>query len=165
MLTSASLLKKLFGIPTFGTTPGYTLHFPSMRWEELINDPKLILVLVFFFTVSYPQLLAFLMDVSDRVEKEPAHSPLVQALENGAAEVVGANWSEKISEWLVFFLAPAPFVFSSARPLTCSSSVPFPTSITFLSSLGDLLLVDLKRFRNYNWSLVVDLLRAARNKV
>jgi len=74
---------------------------------------------------SNTQLLGLFMDVSDRVEKEKADSPLVLALEDNAQHVVGVDWRQNI---------------------------------------GDQLLADLNRFRRYNWSSVVDLLRAARNK-
>ena len=36
------------------------------------------------------------MDVSDRVEKEKADSPLVLALEDNAQHVVGVDWRQNI---------------------------------------------------------------------
>lgn len=42
------------------------------------------------------QLLGFFMDVSDRVEKEKADSPLVLALEENAQHIVGVDWRQNI---------------------------------------------------------------------
>lgn len=40
---------------------------------------------------------ARLQDVSDRIEKEPAESPIVLTLENGGRAVVRTNWRMHIS--------------------------------------------------------------------
>ena len=50
----------------------------------------------FFWTKS--RKLAFFQDVSDRVEKEPFTSPIVQALERGGLSVVKRDWRENITE-------------------------------------------------------------------
>lgn len=44
--------------------------------------------------------LAFFQDVSDRVEKETYMSPIVQALELGAATVCKGDWRSNITEEL-----------------------------------------------------------------
>jgi hypothetical protein len=82
-------------------------------------------ILLCILTTQPPQLLSFLMDVSDRVEKESADSAVVVALETNTGRVIGSDWRQYISEALM---------------------------------------LDLRRFRNYKWSSLVDLLRAARNK-
>eukprot|EP00050_Salpingoeca_kvevrii_P019207 m.83615 g.83615 ORF g.83615 m.83615 type:complete len:858 (+) comp8307_c0_seq1:286-2859(+) len=57
--------------------------------EEAVNHPC-------FWDAG--KRLRFLMDVSDRIEKEPAESPLVQALESNAALVVGESWLARIGK-------------------------------------------------------------------
>lgn len=42
-------------------------------------------------------MCACLQDVSDRIEKEPADSPIVLTLENGGRAVVRTNWRMHIS--------------------------------------------------------------------
>jgi hypothetical protein len=98
------------------------------------------------------QLLGFFMDVSDRVEKEKADSPLVLALEENAQHIVGLDWRQNIGRF-----------WCGGRSFCSSRSSQTRTDTLVL--LGDQLLEDLNRFRRYNWSSVVDLLRAARNKV
>ena len=44
--------------------------------------------------------LAFLQDVSDRIEKETVASFVVQSLEQGAVHVVGRDWKAVIGEEL-----------------------------------------------------------------
>ncbi|XP_064384152.1 serine/threonine-protein kinase/endoribonuclease IRE1-like isoform X2 [Halichondria panicea] len=44
--------------------------------------------------------LAFFQDVSDRIEKEPVNSPIVQALEQGGQCVVKGDWRNHISDEL-----------------------------------------------------------------
>ncbi len=44
--------------------------------------------------------LAFFQDVSDRIEKEPVNSPIVQALEQGGHCVVKGDWRNHISDEL-----------------------------------------------------------------
>jgi len=44
--------------------------------------------------------LAFFQDVSDRIEKETFMSPVVQALEQGAATVCRGDWRNNITEEL-----------------------------------------------------------------
>ncbi len=45
-------------------------------------------------------LVSILQDVSDRIEKEPATSPIVQALEQGARSVVRGDWRDNICDEL-----------------------------------------------------------------
>lgn len=42
--------------------------------------------------------LSFFLDISDRVEKEPPSSPIVQQMECSAETVVGNDWREKLTE-------------------------------------------------------------------
>jgi serine/threonine-protein kinase/endoribonuclease IRE1 len=44
--------------------------------------------------------LAFFQDVSDRIEKESYMSPIMQALETGAANVCRGDWRSNITEEL-----------------------------------------------------------------
>lgn len=57
----------------------------------------------FFWTAE--RRLAFLMDVSDRVEKAPAASPCVVELERNAVHIVGTDWRQAVSEDLLRDLA------------------------------------------------------------
>ena len=50
------------------------------------------------FFWSKTRRLAFFQDVSDRIEKEPFTSPIVQALEQGGLNVVRRDWREYITE-------------------------------------------------------------------
>ena len=50
------------------------------------------------FFWSKARTLAFFQDVSDRIEKEPFTSPIVQALEQGGLNVVRRDWRENITE-------------------------------------------------------------------
>ena len=49
---------------------------------------------------SKEKKLAFFQDVSDRIEKESASSPIVQALECGGVNVVCGDWRNNISDEL-----------------------------------------------------------------
>ena len=49
---------------------------------------------------SKARQLAFFQDVSDRIEKEPPHSSVVQALERGGVSVVKGDWRDNIGEEL-----------------------------------------------------------------
>lgn len=53
----------------------------------------------YFWTVE--RRLAFLMDVSDRVEKAMPSDPLVTCLEKNAKHIVGTDWRTAISEDLL----------------------------------------------------------------
>ena len=55
-------------------------------------------VLSHCFFWSENKQLNFFLDVSDRVEKEPMSSRLVQGMESGASVVVGNDWREHITE-------------------------------------------------------------------
>jgi len=41
---------------------------------------------------------AIVQDVSDRIEKEPATSPIMQSLESGGIAVVKGDWRNNITE-------------------------------------------------------------------
>ena len=47
---------------------------------------------------SKEKQLAFFQDVSDRIEKEPSTSPVMQSLEQGGLKVVRGDWRANISE-------------------------------------------------------------------
>ena len=55
-------------------------------------------VLSHCFFWSKARKLAFFQDVSDRIEKEPYTSPIVQALEQGGMSVVRRDWRENITD-------------------------------------------------------------------
>ena len=55
-------------------------------------------VLSHCFFWSKARKLAFFQDVSDRVEKEPYASPIIQALEQGGMIVVRRDWRENITD-------------------------------------------------------------------
>ena len=42
--------------------------------------------------------LSFFLDVSDRLEKEPVTSPVLQCIESRAKLVVGCDWINKITD-------------------------------------------------------------------
>jgi serine/threonine-protein kinase/endoribonuclease IRE1 len=66
-------------------------HDPQERptAQEVLHDC--------FFWLK-PTQLSFFQDVSDRIEKEPADSSIVLALERGGLSVIKNNWKENITE-------------------------------------------------------------------
>lgn len=123
---------------------------------------------------SPPSVLSVSKDVSDRIEKEPADSPIVVRLETAGRAVVRTNWRMHISVPLqtgtdththtqcLFpvvnsITPPLPLIHLSLTHLSSQNPVPFMTNTFFFS--------DLRRFRTYKGNSVRDLLRAMRNKV
>lgn len=89
-----------------------------------------------------------LQDVSDRIEKEPAESPIVVTLENGGRAVVRTNWRMHISV-----------------PLQIGTHTHTHRTTKPCAQLLVVYIPDLRRFRTYKGNSVRDLLRAMRNKV
>uniref|UniRef100_H3C8K2 Uncharacterized protein n=1 Tax=Tetraodon nigroviridis TaxID=99883 RepID=H3C8K2_TETNG len=87
------------------------LHFKQGSHEDIIAQnlieqmisteaetrPSCSCVLKHPFFWSPERQLLFFQDVSDRIEKEPAESPIVLTLENGGRAVVRTNWRMHIS--------------------------------------------------------------------
>uniref|UniRef100_A0A674MG83 Serine/threonine-protein kinase/endoribonuclease IRE1 n=1 Tax=Takifugu rubripes TaxID=31033 RepID=A0A674MG83_TAKRU len=87
------------------------LHFKQGLHEDIIAQnlieqmiaaaaetrPSCSCVLKHPFFWSPERQLLFFQDVSDRIEKEPADSPIVLTLENGGRAVVRTNWRMHIS--------------------------------------------------------------------
>lgn len=101
------------------------------------------------FFWSKARKLAFFQDVSDRIEKEPFTSPIIQALEQGGMNVVRRDWRENITDDLK---EGALYIIILSSFYHC-----YPGFAFFLP--------DLRKFRSYHGSSVRDLLRAMRNKV
>ena len=64
----------------------------------IISRPTSCEIVSHCFFWSKARKLAFFQDVSDRIEKEPFTSPIVQALEQGGLSVVRRDWRENITE-------------------------------------------------------------------
>ncbi len=69
-----------------------------MVQKESFDRPTTQAVLRHPLFWSRERVLAFLQDVSDRVDKEDADSALVESLERGRSEVVRANWHDWLDD-------------------------------------------------------------------
>eukprot|EP00051_Salpingoeca_urceolata_P004559 m.65888 g.65888 ORF g.65888 m.65888 type:complete len:1129 (-) comp13697_c0_seq2:209-3595(-) len=72
-----------------------------MLAEEADTRPTAAEVLAHPYFWSPAKQLAFLMDLSDRIEKEPAGSNLLVQLEKHAVHVVGVDWRQQLDKGLL----------------------------------------------------------------
>jgi hypothetical protein len=99
--------------------------------------------------------MAFLQDVSDRVEQEPEGGPLRAALEARAAAVFGSAAAATA--------AAAASAAGASMPSPAPAAAPLPSG-GWSRRLPPALLSDGGRYRGYDYASLVDCLRLLRNK-